>query len=247
MTAPCGYALERREQLVRERSGISVPATRLGREHDDRAPVENGDTARRPLGEMLPDDRHEPAIDVFRGRARSPHVDDQEIVRSAKVMPQSCGSCRHRRLVRIRPGQQVRHRLAAKPLLDLERRPDLGELERDARDRDVDERTVDRGEVPFGGEHEVPGDLATDPDRHRERLGLRRAFDEPSPIVAAIRRRPGDHPPDMVLDHDPAAEVLGQDPGDAGRPAIEQHLLGESLLDGERSAQLGVRLGQHAS
>ena len=56
---------------------------------------------------------------------------------------------------------------SSKALLDLERRADLGELQRDAGHRDIDERAVDRTEIVLRGQQQMTGDVLADPDRHR--------------------------------------------------------------------------------
>ena len=76
---------------------------------------------------------------------------------------------------------------SSKALLDLERRPDLGELQRDAGHRDIDERAVDRTEVLVRGQQQVTGDVPADPDRHRQRLIDCIVRDQVAPVVAAVR------------------------------------------------------------
>jgi hypothetical protein len=214
--------------------------------------MEDREAPGRPRREVLADHRDELAFALMGGRCRGRRVrrpigrdvDDQQVVRPSEVMPESRRARGHRRLARIRPGQQVCGRLAAQPFLDLERGPDLGELECGARDRDVHERAVDRAEVLLGGQQQVAGNIAADPDGDRERLGIGRGLDELLPVVTAVRRGAGDHTVDVVLDDDAAAEMGGQDLGDAGRAAVEQDLLGEALLHRERSAELPVGLAQ---
>ena len=68
------------------------------------------------------------------------------------------------------------------------------------------------------------------------------------PVVAAVRRRAGDHAADVVLDHDAPPEMVGEDLGDAGR-AARRGAPARRAAAGRSSDRLSsrVRLGQHAS
>jgi hypothetical protein len=48
----------------------------------------------------------------------------------------------------------------------------------------------------------------------------------------------------LILDDHGSAEVLRQQAGDAVRPAVEEHELGEPLLHRQETGELAVRLGQ---
>ena len=165
-------------------------------------------------------------------------------------MPESCRACGHRRLGRVAAGKEVGDGLAPETVFDLDGRADLGELERRAGGGDVHERPVDRTEVALGREEQMADDLAADADRDRDRLGITAGlracpgFHETPPVIATIRRRSGDDPPDVVLDHDPATQVGGKDHGDPRRACVEQHLFSEPLLDDQRAAELRVRVRQ---
>jgi hypothetical protein len=68
--------------------------------------------------------------------------------------------------------------------------------------------------------------------------------DEAPPLVATVRCRAGDESMEMVLDDHPAPEMLGQDRRDPSRAGPQEHLLGQTLLDRERSGDLAIGLGQ---
>ena len=77
--------------------------------------------------------------------------------------------------------------------------------------------------------------------------GAVRSADQPAPGVAAVGRRPGDRSVEMVLDHDPPAEMFGENSRDPRRTGVEDHLLGKALLNGQRPAELAVRVGEDAT
>jgi hypothetical protein len=106
-------------------------------------------------------------------RATGRHVDHDEVVRLREIVAQTRCAGRDRLLARIGPAQEVGDHLASKPLLDLHGGALLGELQRDAGRRDVDECPVDGPEIGVRGQQQVAGDVGTDADRDRERVAIR--------------------------------------------------------------------------
>ena len=140
---------------------------------------------------MLADECEVLPSELVRTRAVDVDVDDQQIVRLAEVVPESCHACGHRRLGRIAAGKEVGDGLASETVFDLDGRADLGELKRGTGGGDVHERPIDRTEIALGREEQMADDLAADPDRDRDRLGVTSAS---APAPRSTRRRQSSPP-----------------------------------------------------